>query len=66
MDHRAEFYRVCSAAAVMFKYGQQNRAHARASFLSSHTLLVSLMITRCARALEDQVAWSSRKYLPLS
>ena len=59
MDHRAESHRVCSAASVVSKYGQQSRLHARASLLSSHT-------SRCDRTLEDQFAWSSRTYLPLS
>ena len=31
LDHRAESHRVCSAASVMTKYGQQIRLHARAS-----------------------------------
>ena len=63
MDHRAESHRVCSAASVMFKYGQQSRSHARASWFPSHNSLVSFMITRSARALEDQSAWSSHTSL---
>ena len=53
----------CFAAAAESKHGQRTRFHARVwntSACSSHTSLVSLMITRSARALEDQFAWSSR------
>ena len=59
MDHRAESHRVCSAASVMTKYGQQSRVHARAS---SHSSLASL----CHRSFQDQFAWSSRACLSLS
>ena len=37
MDHRAESHRVCSAASVTSKYGQQIWLHARANLHSSHT-----------------------------
>ena len=63
MDSGAESHRVCSVASVMSKYGQQSLVHARASLLPSHTSLVSFMITRSARALEDQSAWSSHTSL---
>ena len=59
LDHRAESHRVCSAAPVMTKYGQQSRVHARAS---SHSSLASL----CHRSFQDQFAWSSRACLSLS
>ena len=59
MDHRDESHRVCSAASVMSKYTQQIRLHACTSSHSSHTSCY-------ARTLEDQFAWSSRTYLPLS
>ena len=59
MDHRAESHRVCSAASVMTKYGQQSRVHARASSHSSHVSL-------CHRSFQDQFAWSSRACLSLS
>ena len=59
MDHRAESHRICPAASVMSKYGQQSRFHARASSHSSHTSCY-------ARTLEDQFGWSSRTCLPLS
>ena len=59
MDHRDESHRVCSAASVMSKHGQQIRLYARTSSHSSHTSCY-------ARTLEDQFAWSSRTCLPLS
>ena len=59
LDHRVESHRVCSAASVMTKYGQQSRAHARASSHSSHDPL-------CHRSFQDQFAWSSRACLSLS
>ena len=56
----------CFAASAESKYGQRSRFHARAwntSPFPSHTSLVSFMITRSVRALEDQFAWSSRTSL---
>ena len=66
MDNGAESHRVCSATPTESKYGQRSRFHARAwntSACSSHTSVVSLMITRSIRALEDQFAWSSHASL---
>ena len=59
MDHRDESHRVCSAASVMSKHGQQIRLYARTSSHSSHTSCY-------ARTLEDQFAWSSRTCMSLS
>jgi len=59
MDHRDESHRVCSAASVMSKHGQQIRLYARTSPHSSHTSCY-------ARTLEDQFAWSSRTCRSLS
>ena len=38
-------------------------SHARASLFPSYTSLVSFVITRSVRALEDHFAWSSRTSL---
>ena len=59
MDHRDESHRVCSAASVMSKHGQQIRLYARTSSHSSH-------LSCYARTLEDQFAWSSRTCMSLS
>ena len=59
MDHRAESHRICSAASVMSKYGQQSRSHARASSHSSHYGYRQ----GCCNA---SLRWSSRTCLPLS
>ena len=57
MDHRAESHRVCSAASVTSKYGQQIRLHARASLHSSHTRgSVCLVQSRMLATLMSAVA----------
>ena len=56
----------CPAVSVESKYRQWSRSHARAwdsSLFHSRISLVSFMITRSVRALEDHVAWSSRTSL---